>query len=218
MAGDGAAKARGCGARGCSNCAMCPFGAGCRAEAAPASRRSVVSWWALYLFYTLLAFCVIRYGVTALSESMHLRPDYDANVYHIIGRGWMEGALPYVGLSDLKGPLVFLQCGVGSLLAPDSFLGVSILHAMVVGLGLVYAGKCAALFVGRTAAMAIGGILFVYTLYFRVHPSVSVLTLQYISLYAVLRSMIDGVRCRGWVWCATGAFVALVLLFKFNLA
>ena len=148
---------------------------------------------------------------------MHLRPDYDANVYHIIGRGWMEGALPYVGLSDLKGPLVFLQCGVGSLLAPDSFLGVSILHAMVVGLGLVYACKCAALFVGRTAAMAIGGVLFVYTLYFSVHPSVSVLTLQYISLYAVLRHVVRGGGYGGWQAYACGAFAGLALLLKFNL-
>lgn len=148
---------------------------------------------------------------------MHLRPDYDANVYHIIGRGWMEGVLPYVELSDLKGPLVFLQCGLGSLLTPDSFGGVSLIHAMVVGLGLLYACKSATLFVGRLAGLAVSGILFVYTLYFSVHPSVTVLTLQYISLYYVLRHAVQGGGYSGWQAFACGAFVGLTLLLKFNL-
>lgn len=191
--------------------------AACRAGKHPLTKRCEAPWWPIYVFCTLLAFCVIRYGFTALSESMHLRPDYDANVYHIIGRGWMEGVLPYVGLSDLKGPLVFLQCGVGSLLAPDSFLGVSLIHAMVVGLGLLYACKGAALFVGRLAALAVGGVVFVYTLYFSVHPSVTVLTLQYISLYYVLRHAVQGGGYSGWQAYACGAFVGLVLLLKFNL-
>lgn len=149
---------------------------------------------------------------------MHLRPDYDANVYHIIGRGWMEGVLPYVELSDLKGPLVFLQCGIGSLLTPDSFIGVSILHAMVVGLGLLYASNSAALMVGRLWALAVAGVLFVYTLYFSVHPSVTVLTLQYITCYHILRRIVYGIPLSGWHVYASGVFVGLVLLLKFNLA
>ncbi len=191
--------------------------AACSAGNLPLAGRCEAPWWPVYVFYTILAFCVIRYGFTALSESMHLRPDYDANVYHIIGRGWMEGVLPYVGLSDLKGPLVFLQCGLGSLLTPDSFFGVSLIHAMVVGLGLLYACKSAALFVGRLAGLAIGGILFVYTLYFSVHPSVTVLTLQYISLYYVLRHVVQGRGYSGWQVYACGAFVGMTLLLKFNL-
>lgn len=217
MAGDGATTNGALARRGCSSCVECPFGAVCRAGNPPATKRCEAPWWLIYVFYTLLAFCVIRYGFTALSESMHLRPDYDANVYHIIGRGWMEGVLPYVGLSDLKGPLVFLQCGLGSLLMPDSFLGVSFIHAMVVGLGLLYAGKGAALLVGRPAGLAIGGILFVYTLYFSVHPSVTVLTLQYISFYYVLRHAVRGGGYSGWQAYACGAFVGLALLLKFNL-
>lgn len=217
MAGDCATTDGVRAARGCSNCAACPLLAACRAGKRPVAKRCAAPWWPVYVFYTLMAFCVIRYGFTALSESMHLRPDYDANVYHIIGRGWMEGVLPYVGLSDLKGPLVFLQCGLGSLLAPDSFLGVSIVHAMVVGLGLLYACKSAALFVGRQAGMAIGGILFVYTLYFSVHPSVTVLTLQYISFYAVLRYAVQGGGYSGWQAYACGVFAGVALLLKFNL-
>lgn len=202
---------------GCTHCAGCPLAVACRAGKCERERKCEAAWWPVYVFYTLLAFCVIRYGVTALSESMHLRPDYDANIYHIIGRGWMDGVLPYVGLSDLKGPLVFLQCGLGSLLTPDSFLGVSVLHSMVVGLGLLYACKSAALLVGRVSAMAVGGVMFVYTLYFSIHPSVTVLTLQYISMYHVLRRIVRGESISGWAVYATGAFVALALLLKFNL-
>ena len=193
-----------------------PFRNGC--VACPAQQPGAALCWLVFAFYTLLSFCVIRYGITPLSVSMHLRPDYDANIYHIIGRAWMDGLLPYVALSDLKGPLIFLECGLGSLLTPDSFLGVSFIHALVVGLGFLYAWKCAALFVGRYVGLAVSGVLFVYTLYFGVHPSINVLTMQYISLYYVLRAMLQGRGCTGWPSYAAGAFVGLVLLLKFNLA
>lgn len=204
----------------CTQCRGCALRqACCRACVPPPAAQESRAFDALvYAFYTLLAFCVIRYGITPVSVSMHLRPDYDANIYHLIGSAWMEGMLPYVTLSDLKGPLIFLEYGLGSLLAPDSFLGVSILNALVVGLGFLYAWKCASLFVGRYAGLAASGVLFVYTLYFSAHPSVNVLTLQYISLYYVLRAMLQGKSCTGWPSYAAGAFVGLVLLLKFNLA
>ena len=175
------------------------------------------SWWPLYILYTLLAFCVLRFGIAATSYSMHWRPDYDTNIYFLIGRGWVESVLPYVQLSDLKGPFVFLQCGLGSMLSPDSFLGVCILQAPLIGLGVLYACKSAALFVGRSLGMVVSGFLFVYLWYFGVHPSATVLTLQYISLYHVLDSMMKGESLGRWPVYAMGVFVGIVLLIKFNL-
>lgn len=175
--------------------------------------------WGVWLLFSLLAFVAIRYGITALSVSMHLRPDYDANIYHLIGRAWLQGeAWPYVGLSDIKGPLAFLECGLGSLLTPDSFAGVSLLHAMLVGLGLLYVCRTAQLFLNRGAALALTGFLFLYTIYFSVHPSVVVLTLQYITLYWLMQYAREGRKWgRGRVW-ALGVFMGLTLALKFNLA
>ena len=78
----------------------------------PASGIRFVGW-GVWLLFSLLSFAAIRWGIAALSESMHLRPDYDANIYHIIGSAWLRGeSVPYVGLSDIKGPLIFLECGL----------------------------------------------------------------------------------------------------------
>lgn len=175
-------------------------------------------WWPLYLLYTLLAFCVLRFGFSSTGLSMHWRPDYDANIYHIIGRGWMQGIMPYTQLSDLKGPLVFFQGGLGSVLSPDSFLGASLLQAPVVGLGMLYACKSATLFVGRSWGMVISSLLFVYGWYFGLNPSATVLTLQFISLYHVLACVVNGGRLSRSAVFLMGAFVGMVLLIKFNLA
>ncbi len=202
----------------CPNCcASCPLVTTCLKQSAAANKACKAPWWPVYIFYTLLAFCVIRYGCTALSESMHLRPDYDANIYHIIGRGWMQGVLPYAELSDIKGPLHFLFCGIGSMPDSSSFLGTSIFLALITGIGLLYACKCAALFVGRTAALGIAGLLFVYTLYYSAHPSVIVLSLQYISFYWVLLSLVRSIHIGYGRLFTIGLFIGCVAMLKFNL-
>lgn len=172
-----------------------------------------------FLLFTLVAFCVIRFGFTGLSVSMHLRPDYDANIYHVIGRAWMQGVLPYRDLADIKGPLAFLECGLGSLADSSSFAGTALLHSFVVGAGLLYACKTAALLLReRLTAFAVTGLLTVYVLYYNIHPSVTLLTLQYVTLFHVMQWMVQGSSfTRGKLFlCGFGA--AAALLSKFNLA
>ena len=72
------------------------------------SRVSARECWLVYLLGTLVSFLMLRFGFVACSASMHLRSDYDLNIYYLIGNAWMNGILPYVGPTDLKGPLVFL--------------------------------------------------------------------------------------------------------------
>ncbi len=192
-------------------------------EASAASRSpeptTRLAGWGIWLFFSLLSFAAIRWGFTALSESMHLRSDYDANIYHIIGSAWLRGeAVPYVGLSDIKGPLIFLECGLGSLLTPGSFAAVALMNALMAGLGLLYACRTAQLFLSRGGALALTGVLFLYTIYFSVHPSVTVLTLQSITLYWLMRWAVTGQEFGGGRLFALGAFAAMALVLKFNLA
>lgn len=175
--------------------------------------------WGVWVLFSLLSFVAIRWGISALSESMHLRPDYDANIYHIIGSAWLRGeSVPYVGLMDIKGPLIFLECGLGGLLTPVSFAAVALLNALVAGLGLLYACRTAQLFLSRGGALALTGFLFLYTIYFSVHPSVTVLTLQYITLFWLMRWAVTGQEFGGGRLYALGAFAAMTLVLKFNLA
>ena len=139
-----------------------------------------------WLFFTIMAFLVMRFGVAPTSVNMDLRCDYDTNIYYLIGNGWMNGVMPYAELSDLKGPIVFLEHGLGSLLTPGSHCGVALLHCSLLGIWMLYSLKTASLFVRRSTAWALTGILFIYCLYMAAGPAEITMTLQTVSLYHVL--------------------------------
>lgn len=171
-----------------------------------------------WLFFSFMAFMVMRYGIASGSLNMDMRYDYDTNIYYLIGFGWMHGALPYADLSDLKGPLTFLEHGLGSLLTPGSHGGAMLLHASVLGFWILYGLKTAALYVRRSTAWAIAGLFFFYTLQMCAEPAELVMALQQVSLYHVL------VWSRGRKNCfcnrhlfIAGLGVAVALLTKFNL-
>lgn len=174
--------------------------------------------WRVYLLGTLVSFLMLRYGFVACSESMHLRSDYDLNIYYLIGNAWMRGYLPYTWFVDLKGPLVFLFHGVGSLLTPGSFLGICLLHAPLVGLGLLFAYLTARLFLSSKSAGAVIGCYLIFLMYFAVHPAEQVWVMQHLTLYFLLR----WARSENDAFSAVqlvlfGCFVAIALLLKFNL-
>ena len=182
------------------------------------TRTSARECWLVYLLGTLVSFLMMRYGHVACSASMHLRSDYDLNIYYLIGNAWMNGILPYVGLTDLKGPLVFLFHGLGSLVTPGSFLGICLLHAPLVGLGLLFAYKSARLFLPAGSSGAVLGFYLVFLMYFAVNPAEQVWVMQHISLYFLLCWASGKSRCfSDCQLLLLGAFVAVALLLKFNL-
>lgn len=182
------------------------------------TRISARECWLVYLLGTLVSFLMLRYGFVACSVSMHLRSDYDLNIYYLIGNAWMNGILPYTGLADLKGPLVFLFHGLGSLLTPGSFLGVCMLHAPLVGLGLLFAYKSARLFLPATSSGAVLGSYLIFLMYFAVNPAEQVWVMQHISLYFLLRwARAENRGFSAFQLFLLGGFVAAVLLLKFNL-
>ena len=174
--------------------------------------------WLVYLLGVLFAFLLMRYGFNSPSESMHLRAAYDLNIYYLIGNGWLRGLMPYVDLVDLKGPLVFLFHGLGSVLTPGSFLGICLLHAVLVGLGMLFAYKSARLFLPAGLSFAVVGLYSYFLLYYESNPAEQVWVLQHASLYFLLRWGMSGQTVFGRrELCIMGASVAIVLLMKFNL-
>ena len=174
--------------------------------------------WLVYLLGTLFTFMLMRYGFNSPSESMHLRAAYDLNIYYLIGNGWMRGLMPYVDLSDLKGPLVFLFHGLGSVLTPGSFLGICLLNAALVGLGVLYAYKSARLFLPAGLSFAALGLYSWLLLYYESNPAEQVWGLQHVTLYFLLRWGMSGQTVfRNRELFIMGASVAIVLLMKFNL-
>ena len=182
---------------------------------APVTRRES---WLVYLIGVLVVFVITRFGFVACSESMHLRSDYDLNIYYLIGNGWMRGLLPYVDLSDLKGPLVFLLHGVCSLLTPGSFLGICIVNALIAGVGLLFAYKTARLFLPAAGSVGVLGVYLYFLLYFSANPAEQVWALQHVTLYMVMRWAAGRTQTfTSGEQFFLGASVAAVLLLKFNL-
>ena len=58
---------------------------------------------------------------------------YDANVIFTVGKGLMNGIVPYVDLPDHKGPYCFLLYGIAYLISHKSFLGLFILELFSFG-------------------------------------------------------------------------------------
>lgn len=182
------------------------------------TRVSARECWLVYLLGTLAAFVIMRFGFSPSSVSMHLRPEYDLNIYYLIGQGWMQGRLPYVELTDLKGPLVFLLHGAGSLLTPGRFLGACLLESPLVGLGLLFAYRTARLFVSRSEALGVLGIYSVAILYFSLHPAEITWVLQQMALFWLARWVVDEGEPPAGVQLLLGFSLAVVLLAKYNQA
>ena len=174
--------------------------------------------WLVYLLGALFAFVVMRFGFGPASQSMHLRPEYDLNIYYLIGRGWFAGRIPYLELTDIKGPLVFLLHGAGVSLTPGSFLGACLLESLLLGVGGLFAYRSVRLFYSAAVSAGVLGVYSVSMLYFSLHPAELVWVLQHIALYYLLRYGRAGQNPGLAVQCALGGSVGLVLLVKFNLA
>jgi hypothetical protein len=174
--------------------------------------------WLVYLLGVLFAFVVMRFGFGPASQSMHLRPEYDLNIYYLIGQGWFAGRIPYLELTDLKGPLVFLLHGAGASLTPGSFLGSCLLESLLLGVGVLFAYRSVRLFFSAAVSAGVLGVYSVSMLYFSLHPAEMVWVLQHIALYYLLRYGRAGAAPGLAVQSVLGCSAGLVLLVKFNLA
>ena len=71
----------------------------------------------------------------------------DANTFFSIGKGMMNGLVPYRDLFEQKGPLLYFFHGVASLISQRSFMGVYILEVLSFSVFLYFAQKSLSLFV-----------------------------------------------------------------------
>lgn len=61
-----------------------------------------------------VVFCLI---ISEDTSPLYDRAGGDSAMYYVIGRGWTQGVLPYSGLFDQKGPIIYLINACGYLLA-----------------------------------------------------------------------------------------------------
>lgn len=166
------------------------------------------------LSYLLCILCSPSFSIWANHNSQTL----DQNVYHLIGRSWMEGYIPYKDFADLKGPLLYLIYGIASLLTPCSFTGMTFFHASIIGAGLLFAFESLKLFLPTKWACFAFLAYLSYTVPFEGNPSEYVWTMQHIVYFFVFRFLKEGgTPFLYHELIITGLFVGITCYLKYNL-
>lgn len=76
----------------------------------------------IYLYALLIGYaCLLMFFCTKSSPLYIINDWYDANAYFTMGKGMMNGAVPYRDLFDHKGPLLYLLYGIGYLIDSTGF-------------------------------------------------------------------------------------------------
>lgn len=142
----------------------------------------------------------------------------DNSIYHIIGRQWFKGAIPYVDITDLKGPFIFLYYGIASIFTPTTLSGLGVIHSIWVGLGMFFAYKTARLYLTRWFSFSLVCLYYYWTLFFLGNPSEVIWVLQHITIYYLLKlSIKKELQANKKTLIFIGVFSGITLLTKFNL-
>ena len=80
---------------------------------------------------------------------------FDSAMFQVIGRGWAEGVLPYTGLWDSKGPMIFFINALGYVLTGTSF-GVCILQIVSLSAAMCVVFKWLSLAYSPRGALLLG--------------------------------------------------------------
>ena len=71
----------------------------------------------------------------------------DVQCFFIVGRGILQGKMPYLDPYEQKGPILYLFFALAALISGESFLGVFILEVVCLGLFLYIGARITALWV-----------------------------------------------------------------------
>ncbi len=96
-----------------------------------------------YVIYAglVLYSALIMLFCTKSSPIYVLNDWYDANAYFTMGKGLMNGSIPYKDLFDHKGPFLYFLYGIGYLLNNNGFFGIFILQIIAMSINVVCAFK-----------------------------------------------------------------------------
>ena len=114
-----------------------------------------------YKIYMMLAFYsfFIMLFCTKSSPLYVLNDWYDANAYYTMGKGLVNGMVPYRDLFDHKGPFLYFIYAIGYLISNNSFKGIFILQVVAMSIILIYSFKIAKIYTSNNKASFIISIL-----------------------------------------------------------
>ena len=106
----------------------------------------------------MIAFFVLF--ITSENSPLYVMNDWvDVNAFFTVGKGMMNGLLPYKDLFEQKGPLLYLIYGIGYLISPTSYFGVFVLEVISFTVFIYYVIKICEMFKVKKYAYLISSIL-----------------------------------------------------------
>ncbi len=118
--------------------------------------------WLEYMFLLGIAFLFI----TLMSKNSFLYRTndwWDANAFMTVGKGMMQGIIPYRDFFEQKGPVLYLLYGFASLISKTSFIGVYLFEILAFFVSLLYLKKIMTLFFPKTQYAYLAYILFMFS-------------------------------------------------------
>ena len=90
-------------------------------------------------------------GLASKSSPLYPMNDWvDVNCFFTMGRGILDGLVPYRDLYEQKGPVLYFVYAIIAFFSEDSYLGVYLLEVVTFGLFLYFSGKIARLYLGNS--------------------------------------------------------------------
>lgn len=176
--------------------------------------------------YKIILFCLLISTIVLLftSSNSPLYPHNfaaDTNAYFTIGRGWLEGAIPYKDLFDQKGPMLYVIFMLAASISSNSFVGVYILEIISMTVFLYYANKVVTLFIDKKNNLLILPILATLictTIAFSNGATAEEFTLPFfmISIYNLIKYFKDK-KITDKQLFLNGFIAGIIFMIKFNL-
>lgn len=187
----------------------------------------------IYLYALLIGYaCLLMFFCTKSSPLYIINDWYDANAYFTMGKGMMNGAVPYRDLFDHKGPLLYLLYGIGYLIDSTGFFGIFLIQSIFMSLTMIFCYKIAKLYIDNYFhAIIISMLVPIMTLsgnnlyatsadYGGGSPDEFITALLTISLYFIIKLFKDNKSNQykhiGKYMFVIGLMVGFVFLLKFN--
>ncbi|WP_170119978.1 glycosyltransferase family 39 protein [Dysgonomonas alginatilytica] len=175
-----------------------------------------------YILISFLLFSFITLLLGTKSSPIYVFNDWeDVNAYFTMGKGWMNGCIPYKDLFDHKGPLLYIIYGIGYIISNDSFWGIYILQCIAFTTILYFMYKLSGLFLSKQYAY-IASLSF-SIIYFATNlrggsAEEFILLFQTIGLYLLFKHFIDKNNPRNLRYIfIQGILIGCVALIKINI-
>lgn len=171
-----------------------------------------------------MLFSALFLGICSKSSPLYPLNDWvDVHCFFTMGRGILEGIVPYRDLYEQKGPVLYFLFALSALISDRSFWGVFLMEAVTYGLFLYFCGRIAAIYLEEKPAVyfitAILGAVIPVSKAFSHGGGAEQLCLFMLaySLWSVLASLHEKRPLSFWEAFLNGVFAAAVLYIKFTM-